>query len=267
MPELPEVEIVRRNLERWTVGRVVVAVDAPDLGRTEGDPTAIVGRRVLSWRRRGKLLLGALDGGIGVVSHLGMTGKWVREPNERRFVRARWTLDDGGTVGLVDARRLGRTFVFSGVPDGHPAVAKLGVDPVHDGLDGEPLRARLGRGRAPLKQRLLEQHRVAGLGNICVVEACFRAAVHPHTPLDAVPADRWGPLAAGALDHIAATLLAEDGDEVAYVNEGGANTFLAYGREGEPCPRCATPLRREVLAGRPSFFCPACQPPPSRSAP
>ncbi|TNF29452.1 MAG: hypothetical protein EP329_15660 [Deltaproteobacteria bacterium] len=266
MPELPEVEIVRRNLERWTVGRAIVAIGAPDLGRVDGDPGALVGRRVRAWRRRGKLLLGELagadgdDGLLGVVSHLGMTGKWVREPGDRRFVRMTWTLDDGLTVGLVDARRLGRTFVFAGPPDAHPRVASLGPDPLHDGLDGATLRARLGRGRAPLKSRLMEQGRVAGLGNICVVEACFRAGVHPHTPLSDVPADRWDALAAGAVAHIHKTLADEAGDEVAYVNEGGPNPFLAYGREGEPCPHCGDAIVRAVLAGRPSFFCPSCQP-------
>jgi formamidopyrimidine-DNA glycosylase len=263
MPELPEVEIVRRNLTRWTVGRTVVRVDAPDQGRLDGDPEALVGRRVRAWRRRGKLLLGELDGDLGVLSHLGMTGKWVHAPGDRRFVRLTLTLDDGGVVGLVDARRLGRTTILRGRPEDHPTARALGPDPLLDGLTGATLRARLGGGRAPLKQRLLEQGRVAGLGNICVVEACHRARLHPHTPLDAVPDGAWDALAAAALDHIAATLEAEDGDEVAYVNEGGDNAFLAYGKAGSPCSFCGAIIARAVLAGRPSYYCPACQPLPN----
>lgn len=270
MPELPEVEIARQNLVRWTVGREIVAVSLVDPDAVDAPPPwtveDLVGRRLTSWDRRGKYLvmrlepIAAREPLTGLVSHLGMTGKWVRTPPGRRFERLALTLDDGGRVALLDARRLGRTWLVTGDPAAHPRVAALGPDPLRDGLDGDTLRARLGRGRATLKAALLDQARVAGVGNICAVEGTFRARIHPHTRLDAVPPTAWSALAAGLLDHIAVTLETEAGDELAYVNEGGPNPFLVYGREGEACPRCGAPIRREVLGGRPSFVCPACQP-------
>ncbi len=262
VPELPEVEIVKCNLQVWSVGRVVDGVDASAGGRVEGELQRLRGRRVSGWERRGKLLIGRL-GDVALLSHLGMTGKWVRAPGERRFQRITLDLDDGSRLALVDARRLGRTWVLDEADLGsHPWLQRLGPDPLKDGLGAQVLRARVGVGRVPLKTRLLDQGRVAGLGNICVIEGCFRARLHPHTPAGAVPDDRWAALAEGLLGHIHDTLRHESGDEVAYINEGGPNPFAVYGREGQGCPDCGGPILRQVLSARPSFLCPACQPLP-----
>jgi len=271
VPELPEVEIARRNLQRWTQDRTVTGVEALDPARSPVAPGALEGRRVLAWERRGKLLIGRLEG-VTLFSHLGMTGKWVRDPAGRRFLRLRVALSGGLEVGVLDARRLGRTWLVPGRGDDDPAVARLGPDPLADGvhgtgglggLDGELLRARLAGGRGAVKTLLLDQGRIAGLGNICAVEACFRAGLHPHTPAAELGAEDLERLARGLREHIARTLEIEDGDEIAYVTQGGHNPFLVYGREGAPCPRCAAAIARETLAGRPTFTCPRCQPPRS----
>ena len=128
MPELPEVEIVRRNLARWTVGRTVRALDAPDPRALAGDASDLVGQRFTAWERRGKLLVGHVAGpgpAAGVLSHLGMTGKWVRASHGRRFVRLALTLDDGVVVGLVDPRRLGWTRLVAADPSAAPELHAL----------------------------------------------------------------------------------------------------------------------------------------------
>ncbi|PIE17220.1 MAG: hypothetical protein CSA66_06370 [Proteobacteria bacterium] len=182
MPELPEVEIVRRNLSRWMgPERAVVRVAAAAAGRIEGDLQRLVGRRAARWGRRGKVLIGAFDGGVALLSHLGMSGKWVRAPAPRGYERIVVDLDDGTRLALVDTRRLGRTWVVDAdAVAAHPRLAGLGPDPLADGLDGPTLRARVVAGRpGPLKTRLLDQARLAGFGNICVAEA---ASAPPSTP-------------------------------------------------------------------------------------
>ncbi len=269
MPELPEVEINRRNLERWTLGRRVGGLCALDPARFEGVASALAGLRFSAWRRHGKLLQGRLEDGSVLQSHLGMTGQWVADPApDRRGLRVIVALSGAqapARVGLVDPRRFGRTVVL---PPGHPgaprALARLGPDAMRTPLSPQALGAGLGRRSTPLKSRLMDQSFIAGLGNIAVVEIAHRARLHPHVPVHRLgPADHariTGAIAA----HIAYVLDVEGGDEIAYLGSASAvNPFLCYGREGEPCPDCATPFVRGALSGRPSFWCPACQPDPA----
>ncbi|MCB9731230.1 MAG: Fpg/Nei family DNA glycosylase [Deltaproteobacteria bacterium] len=263
MPELPEVEIARRNLERHTGGGEIVALEPLPGADLEGDVAHAVGAVLARWERHGKLLVGRLAGGGAVLSHLGMTGKWVRDADDRPHQRVLLAVrrgDDVARVSLVDPRRLGWVRVTD---DPDAWLDRLGPDALDPALDAATLAARAGGGRVPLKTRLLDQARVAGLGNICVLEACFRAGVHPHTPAGAVPPAAWERLLDGARAHIAHTLEVEAGEEITYLSEGGDNPFLVYGRAGSPCPRCAAPIARDVLAGRPTFFCPTCQPAPA----
>lgn len=263
MPELPEVEIARRLLARWSHGAEVVALEPLTGGRLEGDPAAALGATLARWDRHGKLLIGHLSGGGALLSHLGMTGKWARggpHLDPRPHQRVLLTVERGGEraqLTLIDPRRLGWVAV---VPDPAPWLARLGPDALDPALDGPTLARRAGGGAAPLKTRLLDQARVAGLGNICVLEACFRAGVHPHTPAGALPPAAWERLLAGARAHIAHTLAAEAGEEITYLSEGGHNPFLVYGKAPAPCPRCGEPIAKAALAGRPSFYCPRCQP-------
>ncbi len=261
MPELPEVEATRQNLQCWSEGARITRVTRVD---DKLDPALdqLVGATFESWERRGKALAGVTDRGV-LFSHLGMTGRWVRDPEpERRFQRLVIDIAHGrrkARLCYLDARRLGDAKVVASVA---AAFAKLGPDAWSSPLSATALQAAMGRGdKATLKERLLEQKRVAGLGNIAVIEACFNARVHPHTPLSAVTQSAWKRLVPAIHAHLEATLASTVGaDEIVYVSEGGDNIFQVYGREGEPCPRCRTGIARVVFAGRPTCFCPKCQP-------
>ncbi len=265
MPELPEVELTRRALTRWTVGRPVAAVEVHDPKRFEGDAAALVGRAARGWERRGKYLIGRFDG-VALLGHLGMTGKWVEDPGpERPHQRVVLRFGDGqapARVVFIDPRRFGGCWVM---PDdqleGHPRLAELGPDPTAADFDGARLRAAAGRGAAPLKARLMDQRRVAGLGNIAASEIAWMARVHPHAPVDRVPAEAWDALAEATKEHVAWVIEIEGEGEVQYQSESEAdNPFKVYGRAGQPCPRCGAAIARGVLGGRSSFWCPRCQP-------
>lgn len=270
MPELPEVEAARRLLTTWTVGRKVTAVDVKDAARLALVPGDLVGRTITAWTRHGKLLVAPLDDGIhALVGHLGMTGKWVADPApERPHQRVVITFAKSAPrrVALIDPRRWGELGVvtLASLPTAHLGPDALAsVNDVHFGAAG--LRAALEGPRpsptAILKDRLVDQARLAGLGNIAASEIAFRARVSPHACLAALPPAAWKRLLDAIRQHIAATLAAlEDSSDIDYLSDGAANTFLVYGREGLPCPRCKTPIVRTVHAGRSTFHCPKCQP-------
>lgn len=266
MPELPEVEINRRSLEHWTLGRTLHRLLTPDLARFEGEAAALAGGRFIAWQRHGKLLQGRLEDGAVLQSHLGMTGQWVADPApERRGLRVIFEFNDGLSptrVGLVDPRRFGRTAVVSpGDPAASRAVARLGPDALLTPLCPQALGAGLGRRSTPLKSRLMDQAFIAGLGNIAVIEVAHRARLHPHTPVNRLGPPDHARIIDAIASHIAYVLGVESGEEIAYLGSAGAvNPFICYGREGQPCPGCGTPFVRGALAGRPSFWCPECQP-------
>lgn len=258
MPELPEVEATRDNLTRWTVGKSVRAVwaDGSDL---EG----LVGATFERWVRRGKRLAAVTSGPV-VLVQLGMTGRVVRDAIrqhgsiERPYQRVRLMLDDS-VVSLVDVRRLGRVALCGSVDE---AFAGLGPDALEP-LEPQTLGRLLGRTRkAPLKSALMDQARIAGLGNIAVLEACFRARIHPQRSLATLSDIDFAALSGAIAGHLAHTLATTLGhDEIVYVSEGGDNPFLVYAREGQPCPRggCDGVVQRALVAGRPNFWCPRCQ--------
>jgi formamidopyrimidine-DNA glycosylase len=259
MPELPEVEATRQNLERWTKGRRLVSVWSDDSAVLEA-LAPLQNRRFEGWYRRGKQLAAMTDvPKLVVASHLGMTGRWVRDPQVNRpHVRVKMNLEGDATIAFIDTRRFGSVTLESSLED---TFEGLGPDARDEPLSPDALRVAMGLGRTPLKTRLMEQRRVAGLGNIAVIEAAYRARIHPHTPVGRVTPHTWAMLSRGIADHLNTTL---DGcvglDEYAYVSEGGENPFLIYGREGQPCPACGHVILRSVLAGRPTFSCPGCQP-------
>ncbi|HEV8324243.1 MAG TPA: DNA-formamidopyrimidine glycosylase family protein [Myxococcota bacterium] len=286
MPELPEVETNARNLRAWTVGRRIVAVTPPPGRREAGGLTPrafaarLRGRRVEAVDRRGKWTLVRLSGGAGLGLHLGMSGKYARLAAGQallpRFTRAVFALDDGTRVCFVDARRFGRLIAAARYDAlcARPEIASLGPDalaatsPAH-------LRAALAATTRSVKEAIMDQRVLAGVGNLYATEALWRARLHPAVPAPAVAADAaalrgLARAIPAALAHGLRLLRAATraGARAAvppeYLEEGAPNPYFAYDRAGEPCPRCRTPFQALTLGGRTSVFCPRCQPPPRR---
>lgn len=265
MPELPEVESVRRQLRPVLVGRRVRAVTATPQARI-GDLRAAVGRTVQGVGRRGKYLLADLDGTHELVVNLGMTGSLrVRgahgwQPDA--YVRATITLDDV-TLDFRDVRRFGRLAVVTAGDHAEiPMLARLGPEPLSDEFDPDAFAVALARTRMAVKPFLLAQRAVAGVGNIYADEALWRARINPR-------ARRVGRARAHRLHTAVREVLAEAVDregttfrDYRMVNgEAGrfADFLVAYGQHGHPCPRCGTPLRKQVVGGRGTTSCPQCQ--------
>jgi formamidopyrimidine-DNA glycosylase len=272
VPELPEVETVVRTLRPrllrntlqsvWTSGlglRLARAVDASALARLS------VGAQVTEVRRKGKYILIDLQGGAGILVHLGMTGRLRVQPSDApraKHTHVVWSLDNGDELRFVDPRRFGWVAISPKV-DQLPEVAGLGPDALHE-LDGAQLRTEMASSTAPLKSFLLNQKRVAGLGNIYVCEALFHARLHPRTP--ARRAAKSAPELLRAIRAVLNVALSNRGtsmrDFVDADGESGNNmpALLVYGREGEPCHVCGASVRRLVDSGRSTFYCARCQP-------
>ena len=268
MPELPEVEFARRHLARWMRGAAIASAHVADTRIVRGASAraterALAGRVVESVVRRGKWLRLALDDGALVFSHLGMTGKWVARSmtdDALRSERIRIDLRRGkvlSSVRYVDPRLFGRFVVAR---EDIAAWGTLGPDPLADGVDSEALAIAFARLRRTVKEALMDQTVIAGVGNILATEALWRARIDPRSRTDSLTRADVRALARGVDAAIASSLAAESGDEITYVEEAGApNPFRIYGRGGEPCPRCKTPLARIVLGGRGTVFCKMCQ--------
>lgn len=269
MPELPEVEHARRGLVHWTKGRTITRVVVADARVVQGGvkakvPARLAGRRVMAVVRRGKWLEMQLDEGPRLYSHLGMSGKWVTRPvgaPAERFEKARFDLLKGGvatSVRYIDPRVLGRMRL----EDPEPAFwRKLGPDPLHDGVDPKALAAKLAKKALAIKEAIMDQAILAGVGNILATEALFLARMDPRTRADRLGAAAVKRLARAIVQAIDRSLALEAGPEITYVSESRkSNPFKVYGRGGEPCPRCKEPLTRIVLGGRGTVFCAKCQP-------
>jgi formamidopyrimidine-DNA glycosylase len=267
MPELPEVEIARRNLERWLTASPVTRAEADRTRIFRGANRAAFLRlrgKLAFARRHGKTLLLGFEQNQGFLAHLGMTGKWVLRPegHAEPYSRARLALADGSVVHYRDPRLFGR--IRPAPADallGLPEVRRLGPDPLLEAVDGRALQTRFGRSRTPIKAALLDQKKLAGLGNIHAAEALFRAKLSPFRPASQLTAAEWRRLATAIRRGIAFALAREDDEEIAYVEEPGTrNPFRVYGRAGKPCPRCGTAIRSVPQAGRTTYFCAQCQP-------
>jgi formamidopyrimidine-DNA glycosylase len=275
VPELPEVEIAARNLRRWTKGRRIERVEPDPKARYVFRPAtpAAFARRLEGARfgpigRIGKHLLVTLekDGApVGLLAHLGMTGKWLRRDVHApptRFSRARFHLDDGAVLHFEDMRLFGRLRVVPGARFEKVAeVAGLGPDPLEHGIDVERLAEALGRSRLAVKVRIMDQALLPGVGNILASESLFRARIDPRRPARSLSRAEVRRLADAILAAVKETIDREDGPEPAYVEEPGTeNPFLVYAREDERCPRCRrAKIVRVVQAQRSTFYCPRCQ--------
>ena len=287
MPELPEVETVCRQLDPELAGRWIERLEVLDerwsrpvapaeLG------AAVGGRTIEGLGRRGKYLLLRLDGEQILVMHLRMTGNLVLvegeamiDPSEgrrlyegerstsERHLRARFMLDDGRELWFTDPRRFGEAFLVDDA-DLERRFERLGVEPLSAEFTPEALGAMAAGRTAPLKSFLLDQSRVAGIGNIYADEALFRARLHPLSPAGSMKPEHCEALR----DAIVAALEAG-------IDGGGASIddyrdgrgergsmqeeFLVHTREGEPCPSCGGPIARIVVSGRSTYYCPSCQ--------
>jgi formamidopyrimidine-DNA glycosylase len=267
MPELPEVETVRRQLEPRLVGRSIVEAGSHWSAKFTPALEAI-GARFSDADRRGKFLLLGLDDGRQLVIHLGMTGRLAveppgGEPEESPYQRAWWLLDDGCLFTFTDVRRFGRIRV---VPKDDfrdiPALDKAGPEPWDATLDARRFHELLSRSRRRLKTQLLSQRPIAGVGNIYADEALWLAGISPR-------ATRVSPERAGRLLDAIRTVLERGIDNGGttlrdYVDADGRTgtnqyDLAAYGRGGRPCLRCSTTLRSAMIDGRTTTWCPTCQ--------
>ncbi|MCE2524475.1 MAG: bifunctional DNA-formamidopyrimidine glycosylase/DNA-(apurinic or apyrimidinic site) lyase [Acidimicrobiia bacterium] len=265
MPELPEVETIRGQLEPRLVGRRIT--EAGSLASEKFLPARdAAGRTVARLSRRGKYLIVALSGGQDLVVHLGMTGRLqftAAAPPSDGYVRAWWSLDDGAVLELHDVRRFGRVrLVPAGCYDTIPTLAQLGPEPLGAEFDAARLWAALRQSRRRVKTQLLSQRPVAGLGNIYADEALWRAGINPAkrriTRAEAAALHAAIPeVLRQAIAHRGTTfrdyrtLLGPGGDNYAHLD--------CYGRGGEPCRRCGAELRSRVLDARNTTYCPSCQ--------
>ncbi len=273
VPELPEVETVRRSLAPYMVGHRVVAVRARRIALREGiEPKSwrdrIQGATILALERRGKYLLAHGEGAVALF-HLGMSGRLVlRRPEEARVRHTHLVLrmDHGLEVRFIDPRRFGVAVVVR--PEelhAHGGLASLGPDALSDGMDEALLRAAT-RSRAPIRSVLLDQGVLAGLGNIYANEALAGAGIWPLRRARSISEKRLAALAVAIRRVLQEALTAggttlRDGGFVSASGDGGtfAVRLSVYGREGEPCPRCGSTITRRVLGGRSVFYCPRCQ--------
>jgi formamidopyrimidine-DNA glycosylase len=273
MPELPEVETVRRQLEPAVVGRRISFARVLDERWSRPEPAAAVeaaleGRTIQAARRRGKYLILDLDTGLHLVMHLRMTGNLSlhRDEPERdtRHLRAVLGLDDGTEVWFTDARRFGHGEVIPAAELEPYFASRLGVEPLSGDLTPEELGRRAAGRTAPLKSFLLNQAHVAGVGNIYADEALFRARLHPLSPAGSMRPEHCEDLVEGVVEALEAGL-ANGGSSIDDYRdtrgEAGSmqDEFLVHTREGEPCQRCGTEIRRIVVGGRSTYFCPGCQ--------
>jgi formamidopyrimidine-DNA glycosylase len=262
VPELPEVETVRRTLAPHLAGRTILSVLYFSPLAAGGSPDvmaeALAGRRILNLERKGKYLIFHLDAGWMTI-HLRMTGKLLVDGEHTPWTRAEIELDNGHTLVFEDVRQFGRLLWSRDFP---ADVARLGPDAL--GLSAAEFVGLLKGRRATLKPLLLNQHVLSGLGNIYVDEALHRAWIHPRAVAARLTKVRLLRLH-GAVAEVLAEALAAGGSSISdYVDAQGRpgwfqNEHRVYGREGEPCPACETPIRRIVVAQRGTHFCPRCQ--------
>ncbi|MDV3127208.1 bifunctional DNA-formamidopyrimidine glycosylase/DNA-(apurinic or apyrimidinic site) lyase [Mycobacterium sp. 21AC1] len=280
MPELPEVEVVRRGLQEHVAGRSITAVRVHHLRAVrrheEGpaDLTArLLGAQITGTGRRGKYLWLTLDGGEALVVHLGMSGQMLlgSVPNENHL-RIAAMLDNGTTLSFVDQRTFGgwqlAEMVAADGTDVPQPVAHLARDPLDPHFDQDSVVTVLRHKHSEIKRQLLDQTVVSGIGNIYADEALWRARVNGARQAASLPRRRLAEL----LDSAAAVMteaLNQGGTsfDSLYVNVNGESGYFersldAYGREGEPCRRCGAPMRREKFMNRSSYYCPKCQPRP-----
>lgn len=281
MPELPEVEVVRRGLAAHVVGRRITAAEVLEsrsvrrhLAGPHDFAGRLAGREVTGARRRGKYLWLPLDDEDAIVAHLGMSGQLLVQPpgaEADRHLRVMVTLSDGNQLRFCDQRMFGGLMVSEGGAELPAEVAHIGRDPLDPEFDQVAWLAGLRRRRTGVKRALLDQTLASGIGNIYADEALWQACLHFARPTETLRRPEGIRLIDAARDVMRAALT-EGGTsfDALYVDVNGQSGYFdrslqVYGRAGEPCPRCGTPIRRDPFMNRSSYTCPRCQPRPRRA--
>jgi formamidopyrimidine-DNA glycosylase len=287
MPELPEVETVCRQLEPEIEGRRIERLEVLDARWCRPMlpaelEAAVAGAEIRSLGRRGKYLLLGLGGARTLVMHLRMTGNLVLVEGERkldpsegrrlyenersvseRHLRARFALDDGRELWFTDPRRFGEAFLIADA-DLDQRFVRLGAEPFSAEFTAEALGAMAAGRTAPLKSFLLDQSRIAGVGNIYADEVLFRARLHPLSPAGSMKPEHHEALRGAVVAALEAGI-DRGGASIDDYRDGRGekgsmqDEFLVHTREGEPCRRCGTTIVRIVVSGRSTYYCPSCQ--------
>lgn len=273
MPELPEVETLRRSLLPHLQGRLMESVQVFEhrLRRPlhpERFCAALRGRRVLNLRRRAKYLLFDLDDEQVLLAHLGMSGSMALlypAIERRKHDHVVWALEGGIELRFHDPRRFGVLDVFARELEAqHPSLQPLGIEPLSEALHESAFFQKLCKRKQAIKQALMDAHLVVGIGNIYASEALFRAGIHPSSSASSLTPRRYRKLAE-SIQHTLQQAIECGGTTLRDFHDAeGQQGYFAlelqvYGREGEPCPRCARPVERFVQVGRSTFFCARCQ--------
>lgn len=274
MPELPEVETVKRTLKRLIVGKTVEDVDVflPKIVKEPPDANLFAerlrGRKVTGLGRRGKFLKIFFDPWV-LVSHMRMEGRYrllPREESLEKHTHVVFRFTDGTDLRYRDVRQFGTMHLFRrGEEERHPPLNRLGPEPLSEEFTLEQFRERLsGRTTTRLKALLLNQEFLSGLGNIYVDEALFEAGLHPERPVPSLSDEESERLFRSIRSTLEKAVEAGGSTVRSYVDGNGDMGMFqlqiqVYGRRGEPCPRCGEPIRRLVVAGRGTHLCTKCQ--------
>jgi formamidopyrimidine-DNA glycosylase len=279
MPELPEVETIRRQLAPHLDGRTIVEATILDPRWTRPEPPAAVeaelsGAVVERVTRAGKYLVWALSGERYLLMHLRMTGTLLFDPvAPPPHTRVLFELDDGHRLVYVDPRRFGTGhLVFGDDARDEYLNARIGVEPLTPEFTAEHLRSMARERTAPVKAFVLDQRRIAGVGNIYADEALFRAGIHPLRPAGRLTAADWARVRDGIEEALSAGIEAKGASIDDFRHLDGArgsfqDRFLVHRRAGEPCPTCGRPIRKIVVGGRGTYVCEHCQPRPRSRRP
>ncbi|SOD64582.1 DNA-(apurinic or apyrimidinic site) lyase [Streptomyces zhaozhouensis] len=281
MPELPEVEVVRRGLDRWISGRTVADTEVlhpravrRHLAGAEDFAARLRGLPVAAPRRRGKYLWLPVGDDLALLAHLGMSGQLLVQPDrapDEKHLRVRVTFADaaGGELRFVDQRTFGGLSLHPVLADGLPdVIGHIARDPLDPDFDEDAFHAALRRKRTTVKRALLDQSLISGVGNIYADEALWRTRLHYERPTATLTRPTTERLVAHVREVMHQALAAGGTSfDSLYVNVNGQSGYFeraldAYGREGLPCRRCATPMRRSPWMNRSSYHCPSCQRPP-----
>jgi len=268
MPELPEVETIKNELAPWVVGQSFTRVTILDDklvcgGSAQKVRRGLVEQKIESLERRGKYLIFHLSNGGSLLIHLRMTGSLLLDPKEvDRYARAVFHLSNGHRFVFNDRRRLGVMWL---VDDAETVVCKLGPEPLDRSFTTDVLLQRLSRHHIPIKAVLLDQHIVAGVGNMYADEALFAARVHPLSKADELSTKEVRTLHNCIRRILRAAIDSKGASVDTYVRPGGERgtahfNFKVAHRGGEPCPICVCPIERCVVQNRGTYFCPRCQP-------